>query len=114
MIFKSRSMVDYAHDMRMEEKAREDKRLQHTKKFEWFLELLTNSHNQSYFNDKVQETIAAEVSPDVHADNGQMMAFCASVYQRKLNEVLCSDAFNYYDTARYFGFAHTMNLEDCI
>ena len=98
----------------MEEQALEDKRLRNTQKFKWFLEILTDRHNQTYFNDKVQETIAAEVSPEVHADNVLMMAFCASVYQCKMNEVLCSDAFNYYNSGREFGMVSSMKLEDCI
>lgn len=102
-IFKSLSMEDQAHDRRCEEKEREDRCQFHTKKFKLFLEGFSDSNNRQYFHNQVLETIVAEASPQVQADDVQMMAFCASVYQRKIMEVLCSEAFRFSTTVKMYG-----------
>ena len=84
------------------------------RKFELFLQVLADHHYQQCFNDNVMETICAEVSPEIHADNTQMMVFCASVYQRKMNTFLNSDKFEWYAEMDRFQFTTTLDVEECL
>lgn len=92
-VFRSLSMEDMAHDRQCEEDELQKQREANTKEFKLLLDWLGRDAIQKEFNEEVQRAIAAEASPEVQADRAEMMAFCASVYQRKMEQVSRSEEF---------------------
>ena len=113
-LFRSISKEDELYDRHCEQAQQEERCRLHTRKFELFLQLLADPHQRKRFDDNVMETIHAEVTADIHADNAQMMAFCASVYQRKMNTLLNSDKFEWYAEMDRFHFATTLDVRECL